>query len=334
MRQRRACGIRDLPDRVEASSGVATWRVVLTRKTVRSWLFPSATMERIHESVAAAAGGGPRMADDKALRDLANASGYLFQLAVEHAIRSHPTDVGWSVLAREHPWTDAGTGESGYADLILGSSTFPVVRIVIECKRVRDGTWLFLGEGHEQRTRRMCCRWVCRKQESRETAGWDDLAISPESPQAAFCAVRGSGERDSPFLERIARRLLAATESIAGVELALLRARSDAQFLVFLPVIVTTAQLATCTVSSEHISLARGSIPEGNAVYSDVTRIRFRKSLSAELPALEGVKSLPQVNRALERTVLVLGAEGLMDFLDGFRVATAEKYGPWPWDRT
>jgi len=41
---------------------------------------------------------------------------------------------------------------------------------------------------------------------------WGDFLLDPVSPEASFCATRGSGESDSPFLERLGSVLMRATD--------------------------------------------------------------------------------------------------------------------------
>src|SRR5437899_1635740 len=81
------------------------------------------------------------VATSEDLRKMVNTSGFPFQLGVEREVKETRLRHGWEVLPREHPWRQAESGKSGYIDLILSKG---FARMVVECKRPRDGTWVFL----------------------------------------------------------------------------------------------------------------------------------------------------------------------------------------------
>jgi len=66
------------------AAGALPWRLPLGRRTFRLI-------------------GGP-MTDSKELKRLVNASGFAFQLGIEHAVRQNQGEYGWDVVSREHPW--------------------------------------------------------------------------------------------------------------------------------------------------------------------------------------------------------------------------------------
>lgn len=89
-------------------------------------------------------GGQRTMAneDKDPLTRLVNASGFAFQIGLEHQITQSRDQHRWVVMSREH-----GSGN---------------LRLVLECKRPRDGTWMFLvpGEAVKEENRvRVCGRW-------------------------------------------------------------------------------------------------------------------------------------------------------------------------------
>ena len=74
------------------------------------------------------------MVEKNDLIKLVNASGFAFQLAVEHAVcSSHGHN--FQFVSREHAWRDADADRGGFIDLVLQSSA---VTWVVECKRTRD----------------------------------------------------------------------------------------------------------------------------------------------------------------------------------------------------
>lgn len=51
---------------------------------------------------------------------------------------------GWKVISREHAWRNAESGADGFIDIVLGNDVEDNQRFVIECKRPRDASWIFL----------------------------------------------------------------------------------------------------------------------------------------------------------------------------------------------
>jgi hypothetical protein len=90
-----------------------------------------------------------------------NAGGFLLQLRLEEEIRRLRSNQGWEVIAGEHHWMHPETGTFGFIDLIVGCG---IVRLVIECKRPRDGSWIFLAP--EECTAERPCTFVCGLTES------------------------------------------------------------------------------------------------------------------------------------------------------------------------
>lgn len=268
------------------------------------------------------------------LRALVNASGYVFQLAVQSCIETGAS--GWSVLVAEHPWCDRASGEAGYTDLVLASSNWPAVRLVVECKRTRGGDWVFLqlqsdvADRHQFRAR---CRWAYRESPGHVLAAWDDFHVGPKSEEAAFCAIRGSGERDEPMLERTARKLLSAVEAIAQLEASLPAATPLRQPLIYVPVIVTNAILCRCRYHSEAVELRDGNLPNEGLRFEEVPFLRFRKSLATELQSGDKARSLKDVNEELTRAVFIVRASELASFLGNFSIGNGPLGGGGLWTR-
>ncbi len=81
------------------------------------------------------------MAKPEHLLKLVNSSGFLFQERIEEEIRTTHSKHGWKVLVREHRWEIEEPAAGGFIDLVLKRGNF---RLVVECKRLREGHWVFL----------------------------------------------------------------------------------------------------------------------------------------------------------------------------------------------
>ena len=251
------------------------------------------------------------MAEPKeSLLKLANATGYFFQERLRDEIRQTYGQHGWAVVADEHRWS--ANGEEGFIDLILESDNR---RMVIEAKRTRGGTWMFLvPDDNSHAEVRARCLSTTRSQEADPKADWCDLPVWPASPEAKFCVIRGHGDRDQPMLERLGGVLLRSTESLAEEELGLGKARPYGDQRLYFPTIVTNALMYVCFYDSAQIDLGTGDLPDGDI--QQVNFIRFRKGLSTKL-ALQGeLPNLKYANRAQERTIFVVHSTALVDVLE------------------
>src|SRR6266542_2122561 len=170
------------------------------------------------------------------LSGVVNASGFMLQLALENAVRSTERQHRFEIEAREHPWRRDDDG--GFIDLILGRNS---VRLVCECKRTRDGNWVFPVEESASPTERARLLWT-------ESTGrgalrdWFNFRLQTPSPESSFCMIRGQGENDSPLLERLAGKLITSVEALADEELCFRRAGDTRDTRrVYVPVVITTA---------------------------------------------------------------------------------------------
>lgn len=112
----------------------------------------------------------------ESLLRLVNASGFLFQLKVEREIRSlaHQHDTNWIVAAAEHRWIDPLQETEKYIDLVC---QFHAGRMVIECKRVRQGDWVFLvGDGKTSMDRSRLL-WTYLTDDRGPIAQWDEFKL-------------------------------------------------------------------------------------------------------------------------------------------------------------
>src|SRR5262245_38131557 len=97
----------------------------------------------------------PRSVKTTAL-DIANASGFLLQLALRDAARTTFDQHGWGVISDEYPWRD--DTEECFIDLVLEKRDG---RVVVECKRRRNAEWVFIvPEYAKEQTSRARLLWI------------------------------------------------------------------------------------------------------------------------------------------------------------------------------
>lgn len=248
----------------------------------------------------------------ESLTSLANSSGFLLQLRVEQEVRSTQQRHEYRVAAREHQWRDAATGREGFIDLVLEHLES---RIVIECKRV-EGSWLFLvPTGAESSPFYSRLLRVARDPNVvAPRPHYDELRITPPTEGAAFCIVRGQADRDRPMLERVAGELIAATEAL-GIE-ELQKDPRDAFYRVYVPMIVTNAELSVMRFDPKVIDLSTGRIDVDRAEIQKVPYLRLHKNLSSSVEALPATSELFDLNESKNRTVLIVNVNSLIDWLD------------------
>ena len=80
-----------------------------------------------------------------------------------------------------------------------------------------------------------------------------------------------------------------------------------------IPVIVTTAQIKVCQFNPDNISIEEGYLSD--ASFDTVPFIRFRKSLSTNLPSNKRPDNLVVAHNLNDRTILIVNAMGLTEFL-------------------
>ena len=256
------------------------------------------------------------------LDQLVNASGFLFQLAIEHRIRESTEGHRWHVRAHEYPWR-VGDHE-GFIDLVLAKGAG---LLVVECKRARDGVWVFLVPNNRaQPVSSARCLWVAgREQDGATAAEWGEIHCAPGSHEAEFCVVRGGGEGDRALLERLASTLLTSIQALAEEELEILRRKHKGYYGLYLPVIVTNADLQVCCFQPSAVDLGTGDLT--NSQFTSVPYIRFRKTLSNEAPANAKPDDLTEAAALRERSVFVVNARNLEQFLSELKIG-----GALPWD--
>jgi len=270
------------------------------------------------------------MSEDKKtiLHKMVNSSGFLFQLAVESEVRRTAASHNWTVLSREHPWADPELGGEGFIDLVLSSNN--TERLVIECKRSLDASWIFLvPEGSKKDVRRVRCLWSDFEVKKKDLIGWHDFKILPESYESEFCVIRGQGEGDKSMLERLARNLLDSMECFMTEELSIIKNQNRDDRRINYPVIVTSSQLHVCHFDTSNISLEDGKL--NDAHYESVPFIRFRKSLTTSFLSDSEPRDVKEANRERERTVLIVNASALTNILADWKLQERGHFEKWPW---
>jgi hypothetical protein len=231
-------------------------------------------------------------------------SGFPFQTAVAHVIRSSP---GWSVYASEYPWQIPGS-DGQFLDLIATDKT---LFLTIECKKTRKEILTFLrplGHSHTGQLEEFrCLRAEQIKDATRRVElFWEDWAVYPRSTASEFCVLSTSESgRDQRLLERDAGLLVRSTEAFALDFRD--RFRPDSKIsptCLFLPVIVTNAPIYTARYGPDEISLETGEFRGSPEEIESVPCVRFRKAFTSDFGRDMG-----------DRTVFVVNAVSLCKFL-------------------
>jgi hypothetical protein len=260
------------------------------------------------------------MTTESAAFKIANDSGFPLQIAVERLAAETSADHGWTVRYTEHSWTNQLDGQSGFIDLVL-QDRLQSAFLVVECKRVRDATWVFLRADGAVTPRRHAKSWVSRYSNGRmKFFGWHDLAIDPSCPEALFCAVRGQSANDkNAMLERIGGQVVSATEALAREERDFIKP-SQETIRFYFNLIVTTADLKVAKFTPSSISLTNGTLAK--AEFHDVPYVRFRKQMSMRQMQFSPGDYEKNVRPDYEKenTVFVVRADALLEFLKEFEV--------------
>ena len=242
-----------------------------------------------------------------------NNSGFPLQLAIANRFGSRGSE--WKVLYEEHAWShDHG---NGFIDLVL--EDFNKTWLMnIECKRVRDSTWIFLSDRNSTSTRRVAKLWVSKKSSDNRLIhyDWVDMPMDPECVQSSYCIVPGQDPRSRPMLERNASTVVLSTEALASEEATHLSDQySDLR--IYQNVIVTTADLKVCKLDVNQIDLSSGELGD-DAEFVDVPFVRFRKQLGASVSSDTRATSERDVRRLVttkESTVFVVNSDHFEQFV-------------------
>lgn len=270
------------------------------------------------------------MPDDKeSLLKIVNASGFLFQLSVEQHIKHlyRPHFSNWSVLSREHRWIDPFISKESFVDLILQSHAG---RMIIECKRIRGGEWIFLIANSATDMYRARLLWTFQRENHKPYSDWDEFKFTYSSPESAFCVIRGKGEGDTPMLERLSGLVLRSTEIFAEQELRIGPDREYGPARIYIPTIITNAELKICRFDPDAIDIKTGTLPD--AEFESVPVVRFRKSLSSTFHSNYEHSSINESYEMQQRTVFIINANSLGSVLPNSEIKPFSSDG-YPWDQ-
>lgn len=257
------------------------------------------------------------MINDDKLKSFVKKSGFPLQIKVKSIVESDK-DLGWNVVTSEHSWSDKD-GLRGFLDLVLEHPDYRVIA-TIECKRVRDSSWIFLREKHASPRRRHFKTWITLgHQLVIDAQGWIEGQVYPETPEAEFCIVGGQDPKSKPMLERTAAELIEATEAFAE-SYGMYHFAQDETARLFIPVVVTTAELKLCTFDAHEISLATGEID--SAQFETVPFLRFRKQFTDRTidRNMRSQIDYKVIDRQKENSIFVVNSEHVLDFLSELSV--------------
>jgi hypothetical protein len=262
------------------------------------------------------------MKDDEAerIRTLVNRSGFPLQIGVEQYIRKTVDDHHCRVLYVEHSWRNPESRANGFIDIVVEHEESGCV-FVIECKRVLEGSWIFLNPGANRRHAKL---WVTES-DSRgfRQFGWGDCLVEPRTPESTYCVIPHKEPRRR-ILEPLAAEVVAATEAFAWEDR--IRVKQKGKVIVtYASVIVTTSPIHLAAFDANEVSLVDGTVPELKEKVV-VPYLRFRKQLSSQVWDWDrrGDIELPErLDYAKERTVFIVNAAHLNDFLVPFEVGQA-----------
>ena len=245
----------------------------------------------------------------KAVLESLKSSGFPFQTAVAHVIRSSK---GWSIHASEYPWRGPANDDR-FLDIVATNGKFV---LTVECKKTRQETLTFLrplghsNTGHIEDFR--CLRAdrydVIPRQAHLFCETW---ALWPKSPSSEFCIVSTSKSgRDQRLLERDASLVIGATDAFAqDVREHLRLGQGLSPPYLFLPVIVTNAKIYTARYKPSEVSLETGEFQESPKEIDEAPWVRFSKAFATGGGRDLGLRSL-----------FVVSATSLGEFLDNLEM--------------
>jgi len=247
-----------------------------------------------------------------------NSSGFPLQLGLERLVQETENEHGWHFLSREHPWQNKASGSDGFIDLIIEKDLkFEVM--VIECKRVKDTSWIFLDPTKQANNNRVVNAWVNRDNGGKVYFDWKDMAVDPASPESSYCIVAGQDSKSRPMLERTAAELIEATEALA-IEEYNIENPTNIPNRIYYPVIITTAELKVCNFDPSDINIKTGELQEKNCKFKTVPFIKFKKSLSQRRPNKPKFKNIMDVDSFTERTVIIVNSDSIVQLLKTWKL--------------
>jgi hypothetical protein len=260
--------------------------------------------------------------ENERVRRIVDSSGFPLQIGIANFIARDSEHHHFHVLHSEHSWRGAD-GQGGFIDLVIEHPTLRYL-FVIECKRLLEGSWIFLVPNSKTAARRHAKVGLTQFDPASKTYrlfNWQNCPLEPTTPEAAYCVVKDQDER-RPILERLGSECIAATEAFAQEDAVRVEAARIEMPYAYASVIVTTADLTVARFDAGSISLTDGKIPELKT--ESVPFLRFRKQLSISHSGFKSDeirdKGARAISYAKERTVFVVQATALLDFVCSFEI--------------
>jgi len=258
-----------------------------------------------------------------------NSTGFPLQLGIRRQVEETYNTHRWSVLSMEHPWKNPETDGAGYADLILLSNCKSQV-MIIECKRMLDVEWIFLtptaNRGGQPRHWTVANAWISHGKEDLLRFGWEQMQTEPVGYRSEFCGIPKMDNKATTMLERIGSELIDATEAIADQERLLCKGQNLLR--AYHPVIITSAPLKVCKFSTADVN-EKGEII--HCEFEEVPFVRFHKCLGGRLGDLSKSTNLPEVLKEHERTIYVVNASKIVQFLENWEYTFPDGIVVPPW---
>jgi hypothetical protein len=247
---------------------------------------------------------------NKQAASIANSSGFPLQIRIANIAES--TKV-WGVFLEEHPWKSDVTGSEGFIDLVLIKNR---VAMVIECKRVRETKWVFLipnSPNPEPSQHYRARPWESLYSDGKWSKfGWSNQEALPSSYESQFCAIPGTGQGRKTLLERTSAELIEATEALALQENEHVTG-GHLSHRIYIPIIVTTAELVISSFEPGSISLRDGCLPQ-DSDFENVPFVRFSKTLTTQY-GISHRGNIQDTHELAKRTVFIVNAENFEQFL-------------------
>lgn len=267
--------------------------------------------------------------DNQDVWSVVNDSGFPLQIAVQRVIEKNKGEFfTWETEVTEHAWK---IGEvDGFIDLVVGDGKGN--KLIIECKRVQNASWIFLVTAQSDYSRRAFTAWTTHfapaetsqgvsRPNRFKKLGWSEMPVDPASYRSMYFVTRGQVENKRLMLERIASEVCLATEAIAiedeKIENNRYKSRSEWATNYF-GVIVTTATIQVADVASATIELSNGKVSNVGDNVKEEKWIRFHKQLSTSGKIADSFNRLNDLGQSRERTVFVVGASYIQEFLKQF----------------
>jgi hypothetical protein len=259
------------------------------------------------------------------IQSLLDSSGFPFQSAVTEHISRTTNSHNYYVYLSEHPWYDEISSESGFIDLVIQHGC---VRIVIECKRVKNGVWLFTVPNKSEPTIETArLPWQGRNPSSIKH-GVAEFLLEPCSYQSRECILRGQDDDNRTLLERLGGKLLHSIDAMMKED-AQIDGVGDPETFVYIPCIITTAELVVASVDPNEVSIEDGTVTKFECKTVDF--IKFRKSLVNNLSHGASPAHLADASQDKERSLLIMNSKNLDRTLKNVAINLLRRKSPELW---